>query len=195
MSKPWTPAKPTVELKPSRIRRDPVRLDAAAQRPRTAVLTREQELWGGIVGILLFTAVLAVVIVGISIATIFHDDPAADARAAQFDQCYSGGANCVVDGETIYVAGQKLEIAGIAAPRIQDAACAEERSRGIAAAVGLANRLNRGPVTLSAPLRDAYGREVRKVEVKGEDIGQWMINASLAREYTGEPPNWCAGAS
>ena len=153
--------------------------------------TREEEMWLGIAGIILFALIVAAVIVGVSAATLFHDDPAADARATQFDQCYNGGANCVVDGDTIYVAGEKVVIAGIAAPAINEAACPDERSRGIDSAVELANLLNSGTVTLGSPYRDGYGRTVRSVEVKGEDVGQRMLDAGLAREYDGTRLNYC----
>ena len=150
-------------------------------------------MWLGIAGIILFALIVTAVIVGVSAATLFRDDPAADARAMEFDQCYNGGANCVVDGSTIYVAGEKVVIAGIAAPAINEAACSEERSRGIDAAVELANLLNSGSVTLGSPYRDGYGRTVRTVEVKGEDVGQRMLNAGLVREYDGMQQNYCRG--
>lgn len=196
MSKHWTPAKPTVALKTSRIRRDPVRLgNATPAAPRTAVRSREQEMWGGVIGIVLMAAALVLLIVGVSLATIFHDNPAADARALQYDQCYTGSQNCVADAGTISVAGEKAVIAGIDAPRIRDAQCPAERDRGIDAAVRLANRLNSGAVTLGAPFRDPYGRLVRSVAVKGQDVGQWMIAAGIAREYLGQHSSWCSAGN
>ena len=197
MSKHWTPAKPTVELRPkgSRIRREPVRLveNIAQAKPRTAVRTRGQEMWGSLAGILFIAVLLVTAIAGIAVATIFHDDPAADARALQYDQCYNGGQNCVVDGGTIYVDGEKVMIARVDAPRIQGASCPAERDRGIDSAVRLANFLNRGEVTLGAPFRDAYGRQVRSVEVKGIDVANWMISTGIGREYLGGRSNWCGG--
>jgi micrococcal nuclease len=199
VSKHWNPSRPTVELRPkaSRIRRQPVRLSEtiAADKPRTAVRTREQEMWGSIVGVLLFAVLIVVAIAGIAVATIVHEDPGANARAKQYDQCYTGAPNCVADGGTIYVAGEKVVIAGIDAPQIRGAQCPEERTRGIDAAVRLANTLNSGSVTLGAPFLDSSGRQVRAVEVKGRDVGQWMIGAGLAREYLGARQNWCPGAS
>jgi len=55
-------------------------------------------MWGGVAGVMLFAAALVVLIVSVSIATILHDDPAVDAQARQFGQCYNSGQNCVVDG-------------------------------------------------------------------------------------------------
>jgi len=179
-------------MRASRIRRDPVRLvESPSQVTRTAVRSREQEMWGGITGVLLMAAALLTLIVGVSIATILHDDPGADARARQFGQCYSGGSNCVVDGNTIYVGGHRIEIAGVDAPAIQDANCPKERERGIDTATRLAELLNSGNVTVGGAFRDPYGRWVQKVQVNGEDIDSKMIVMGLARPYYGSKEGWC----
>src|SRR5689334_7530370 len=99
MSKHWRPSKATVALntaqpavKPSRIRREPVRLQAVA---KAEPVSREREIAGGVVGILLVAAALVTAIIGISAATLFRDDPNAAAEAARFGQCYNaGGPNC-----------------------------------------------------------------------------------------------------
>jgi len=124
VSKQWSPRKQTVQLAPSRIRRQPVPVQKAPEPP-----SPEREVLGGIAGITLFAVALAVLILGVSIATIIHTDPNAAARAARFSQCYDAeGSNCVLDGNTIYIQGQKIEIAGVAAPKIQGAQCDDERS-------------------------------------------------------------------
>ena len=187
MSKHWNPPRQTIAVKPSRIRREPIRVE---QKPRV-VYSDEREIAVGVVGILLFAVALVVVIVGISIFTIFKPDPAA--QAAKFGQCYnSDGQNCVIDGDTLYVGGSRVEVAGIEAPQINGARCPEERDRGIAAAVALSDLLAGGNVTVSPPFRDEYGRTVRSVAVKGRDVGQKMIGQSLVRPYTGEPQKWCS---
>jgi micrococcal nuclease len=192
MSKHWKPGKKTVELRPvarpSRIRRDPVRIEEKKVQKRS----EEREIWGGVAGVLLMAAAVTAVIVGISIATFSRYDPAAEARTQRFAQCYDAdGPNCVLDGDTIYVGGGKVQIAGIAAPQIQGAQCDAERSRGIDSAVRLADLLNSGKVTVSPAFRDEYGRGVRSVQVKGRDVAERMINIGLARRYFGERPNWC----
>ena len=179
--------------RPSRIRRDPVRIvEDKARLEQAAALSEEREIWGGVAGIVLMAASLAVAIVGISIATLTHGDPAADARAEQFDQCYLGGPNCVVDGNTIHVAGRPVSIAGVIAPRIQGARCPEERSRGIDTAVRLADMLNRGTVTVGEPMRDSDGELRQTVEVNGRDIGLAMINAGIARDGQTGSNDWCS---
>ena len=196
MSKHWKPRKPTVALRPSqrpsRIRREPVRLEQRELDPvKAEASAREREMWGGVAGVLLFAGGLAVLAIGISAATIFHYDRAAAARAARFGQCYNSGPNCVVDGGTFRVASGTVTVAGLDAPRIQGARCADERAQGIDAAVRLADLLNSGNVTVSAPFRDPYGRAVRKVRVDGEDVGGTLIDAGVAREYDGTTRGWC----
>lgn len=187
----------TVELRPSRIRRDPIRLERNERR--TAARSPEQEIWGGVAGVLAIAALLVLVIVGLGAATIFRDDPDAAARQQRFAQCYNAeGDNCVLDGGTIYVAGEKVRIAGIDTPQILGAHCGRERERGIDAAVKLVALLNGGNVTVGPPLRDASGREVHEVQVSGKDVGKAMVAAGIARRVAGEDgtdgktPGWCS---
>jgi len=184
VSKPWKPGRKTVELtaepRPSRIRRDPVRLD---KTPEVKPDAPEVEIWTGVAGMLMFGAAIATATIGIAAATAFRDDPAAAARALQFDQCYNAqGPNCVLDGGTIYAGGKRVEIAGLDAPKIADATCEGEHDRGVEAATELAMLLNSGPVTIGAPFRDKRGRTVSKVEVKGRDVARHMIGQDLAHE-------------
>jgi micrococcal nuclease len=192
VSKHWNPGKTPVALKPSRIRRDPVRIvsDIPSVR-RVARRSDERETWFGIAGVMLFAAVIVAAIVAVSWATLFRDDPAAAAEDARFGQCYNGGSNCVIDGDTIQVHGQKLTIAGIDAPRIRDASCDAERSHGIDAAVLLAELLNRGRVTVGPTYINEFGRAVRTVQVKGKDVGKAMVDAGVARKYRAERKGWC----
>lgn len=191
MSKPFQPPRKPGAPTKSRIRREPVPIAPKVDLAKAAAISSEREVWGGVAGVLTFAGALVVLAVAISAATIFHDDPAAAARAARFGQCYNSGPNCVIDGGTIRVAGHKIAIAGVDAPQIQDARCEDERGRGIDAAVRLAELLNGGRVTVGAPFRDAAGREVRKVAVGGEDVGQALVDADVVREPDGTRQDWC----
>ena len=200
VSKHWNPGPQRATVRRSRIRRDPVRIETVrpmtkAEIEKAEARARELEIWGGVGGVVLFGLGIAALTVGISVATILYERPDAPAPSARFDQCYTAsGPNCVIDGDTIEVAGTKLKIAGINAPRIQDAACGDERTRGIAAAVRLAGLLNGGRVAIGRAFHDDYGREVRKVKVDGDDVGNAMIDAGVAREFDGSKPDWCAPA-
>lgn len=186
-----------VHIRPSRIRREPpVRMVSAAELRKAEAKAREREMWGGVAGVALFGAAIAVLAIAIGVMTSFKfDAKKAAAEEARFVQCYSAdGGNCVANGDTISVGGEKFGIAGIEAPKIQGYRCEAERNRGIDAATRLADLLNGGNVTVSRAFTDSSGRTVRHVLVNGQDIGKTMISENLAREPGSHDPDWCAPA-
>jgi micrococcal nuclease len=191
VGKHWKPKKATVALGASRIRRDPLLVREAEKKAEP--LSPEREMWGGIGGVLLFSAAIAAVIVGISAVTIIiYASNQPEPRPGHFGHCYNeNGPNCVVDGGTVYVAGERVTIAGMDAPRIAGAACPAESDRGIEAAVRLVALLNSGKVSVGGAFRDQTGREVRRVGVSGQDIARTMIDEGVAREPGSKPTNWC----
>lgn len=197
MSKHWSPPRHTAQLRKSRIRRDPVRLanDPRIER-KVEAISLERQLWGGVTGILAIAGALVALAIGISIATFSNYDPqAAAAEAARFAQCYNAsGPNCVLDGNTVYVDRQKVRIAGLEVPKIQDARCPQERNSGIDAALRLAELLNGGKVTMGPPIRNPSGAEVRKIFVNGDDIAPAMLSAGLARPVGEDNVSWCASS-
>jgi endonuclease YncB( thermonuclease family) len=111
-----------------------------------------------------------------------------------FDYCkWGGGTNCVVDGDTFYLNGEKVRIAGIDAPETHPPRCDYEARLGDQACVGLHALLNSGAVTMTGigRDRDVYGRLLRNVAVDGEDVGEAMISAGVAREYGSGRRSWC----
>jgi micrococcal nuclease len=125
-------------------------------------------------------------------------EPTEDARAtavrAAFGYCYSGGGtNCVVDGDTFWIGGEKVRIAGIDAPETHPPRCADEARLGNAATERLHALLNSGAVTMTSidRDRDVYGRLLRNVSVNGSDVGEAMVSAGVAREYGGGRRAWC----
>lgn len=183
------PLKKTVELAPSRIRRQPAREEAKVEP-----LSREWEIGLGIAGISLFAVLIAMLTIGVSVVTgRDFTAGAAPVHAVRFSSCAGGSApDCVVDGDTIYLARQRVEIGGMDVPRIQGAACDQERSRGFDAAVRLADVLNGGKVTLAGKVRGLDGRVRTKVEVDGGDVALAMIGAGVARQPSGSPQDWCS---
>ena len=117
-----------------------------------------------------------------------------DAVRAAFGYCHSGGgSNCVVDGDTFWIRGEKVRIAGIDAPETHPSRCAGEARLGNAATARLHALLNSGAVTMTAidRDRDVYGRLLRNVQVDGEDVGEAMVGAGVARDYGGGRRSWC----
>jgi len=113
---------------------------------------------------------------------------------AHFSFCHTGGGyNCVVDGDTIWLQGQKIRIADIDAPETHEYRCADEKSLGDRATQRLLQLVNSGTVTL-APIdrdEDRYGRKLRIVKVDGVSVGDTLVNDGLARWYRGGRRPWC----
>lgn len=113
---------------------------------------------------------------------------------AAFGYCHSGGgSNCVVDGDTFYLGGDKVRIAGIDAPETHPPRCAYEARLGRQATEQLQSLLNSGAVMMTGIERDRdkYGRLLRNVSVGGRDVGEAMIAAGVARPYVSGRRGWC----
>ena len=116
------------------------------------------------------------------------------AAATSFGFCHrGGGTNCVVDGDTFWMAGEKIRIADIDTPQTHPARCPEEARLGAAATQRLQTLLNSGAVTLHSIDRDTdrYGRKLRRVEVNGRGVGDMLVAEGLARPYRGRRMGWC----
>ncbi len=107
-----------------------------------------------------------------------------------FGYCRTGGGpNCVVDGDTFYIDGAKVRIAGIDAPDTHPPRCAREAQLGLAATGRLHALLNSGAVTVARSGNS--DPELRIVRVDGADVGTAMARAGLARSFAGGPARWC----
>lgn len=99
----------------------------------------------------------------------------------------------VIDGDTFAIGRQKVRIANIDAPETHPPRCMEEARLGLAATAKLRALLAEGPVTLSSPSsdHDQHGRLLRLVSVNGQDVGEAMMAAGLARAYGEGRRAWC----
>jgi micrococcal nuclease len=120
---------------------------------------------------------------------------ASAARQAKFSTCHSGGGtNCVVDGDTFWLAGEKIRIADIDTPETHPSGCAAEADLGNRATERLRELLNAGSFTLALidRDRDKYGRKLRIVERGGASLGSVLVSEGLARPYAGGyRESWC----
>ena len=116
--------------------------------------------------------------------------------ARKFGKCHSGGGlNCVVDGDTFWIDGEKIRIADIDTPETHPARCAEEARLGNAATDRLQVLLNAGAFELQPINRDTdrYGRKLRIVVRNGQSLGGVLVSEGLARNYEGgRRDGWCA---
>ncbi len=113
---------------------------------------------------------------------------------ASFGFCHTGGGtNCVVDGDTIWLGGEKIRVADIDAPETHDPRCAAERKLGDQATRRLRELLNNGSISLQPIDRDTdkYGRKLRIVLVDGQSVGERLVDEGLARRYAGGRRTWC----
>lgn len=119
---------------------------------------------------------------------------ASPAGAERFRLCAGGGGmDCVVDGDTFWLDGQKIRVADIDTPETHQPHCPAERARGQRATRRLIALLNEGAFSL-APVerdRDRYGRALRIVMRDGRSIGTMLVNEGLARPWTGSRQPWC----
>lgn len=113
---------------------------------------------------------------------------------ADLSFCHVGaGYNCVVDGDTIWLKGEKIRVADIDAPETHDYRCASEKELGDRATTRLHDLLESGPITLQSIDRDedTYGRKLRIVLVNGESVGDTLVSEGLARYYGNGRRPWC----
>lgn len=107
----------------------------------------------------------------------------------------SGGkrVNCVVDGDTFWIDGVKVRIAGIDAPEVSSPHCGAERKLGDRATIRLAALLNAGAFELASGPQDEdrYGRKLRIVMRDGVSIGDRLVAEGLARRWDGARRSWC----
>ena len=114
--------------------------------------------------------------------------------AALFTLCAGGPRQtCVVDGDTFWLAGEKVRIADINAPETHQAQCPAERQLGEAAKLRLLALLNAGPVLLvdMPRSRDRYGRRLAVATRNGASIGARLVAEGLAEPWRGRRSSWC----
>ena len=77
------------------------------------------------------------------------------ATSVHFSICSAGGgANCVIDGDTIRWNGEKVRLVGFNTPEISEPQCAAEATKGEQAKLRLQQLLNSGSLSFQ-PLRNA----------------------------------------
>lgn len=140
---------------------------------------------------------LSALVVVIPITTMLEatQSHAASGQVSQFRKCVSRSrTNCVVDGDTIWIAGEKIRIADIDTPEISEPKCQSELALGNKATARLIELINAGPFELRAwPGRDEdrYGRKLRVLVRNGQSLGDMLVGEGLARTWSGRREPWC----
>lgn len=115
-------------------------------------------------------------------------------RGLVFGLCSEGGlTNCVASGDSFYLNGKTVRVAGIEAPRLYGASCPKEVDLGRTSAAKLQGLLNSGEIEMRKVAQDldSFGLLLRDVAVSGKDVAAAMTSAGLARDMGSTPPNWC----
>jgi len=114
----------------------------------------------------------------------------------RFGPCIGGERHtCVVDGDTIWLQGEKLRIADIDAPEIAGPDCEAERATGLRATERLTIWLNAAPFEVHPSPdgrdEDPYGRKLRVLSRGGASAVEVLVADGLATRW-GEPQGrWC----
>lgn len=112
-----------------------------------------------------------------------------------FQMCATGSRKaCVVDGDTIWLNGQKIRIADIDTPEVGEPKCSSELALGKRATGRMLDLINEGPFELKAwPGRDTdrYGRKLRVLIRDGRSLGDILVSEGLARTWSGRREPWC----
>lgn len=98
---------------------------------------------------------------------------------------------CVVDGDTVWIAREKIRLEGIDAPEVSEPHCSSELARGQAAKRRLAEILA-DHVTIERNGTDRYGRTLARLRLPdGRTAGEILVGEGLARHWTGRRESWC----
>lgn len=126
--------------------------------------------------------------------TSVREAPSVKAGTAQFDRCGLVRITCVVDGDTIWLEGEKIRVADIDTPEISKPQCASEKALGDRATERLVVLLNEGPfeiATIGSQDEDRFGRKLRILVRGGKSLGDQLVAEGLARTWTGRREPWC----
>ena len=119
---------------------------------------------------------------------------ATTSRGLVFGLCNEGGlTNCVASGDSFYLGGKTVRVAGIEAPQLYGAACPREATLGRKSAAKLQGLLNSGELEITKVGQDLdrYGLLLRNVAVDGKDVGRTLVSAGLARDIGDLTRSWC----
>lgn len=121
-----------------------------------------------------------------------HGNTVARTAARHFPICGAGKrTNCVVDGDTVWIDGEKIRIADIDTPEISSPKCGAEKARGDQATRRLQSLLNQGSFEMRGSSNDKYGRSLRTIHRDGRSLGGTLVDEGLAHEWNGHKESWC----
>ena len=130
------------------------------------------------------SAALAICVAAILCTTAAH----------AIDRCGSSKRiTCVVDGDTLWLRGEKFRLQGFDTPETTTNLCggAREKRLGNQATARLIQLLNNAEVTFRRKGKDRYGRTLADFYVDGVEVGGMLIAEGLARSWPDGREFWC----
>ena len=100
---------------------------------------------------------------------------------------------CVVDGDTIWLEGDKIRLMGFDTPETTTAICGGEMEvqLGRKAASRLQELLTNNDFTVQRDGKDKYGRTLAVIRVGNTNVGDILISERLARSWPSGDEFWC----
>ncbi len=98
--------------------------------------------------------------------------------------------NCVVDGDTIWLEGEKIRLESFNTPEM-NGKCFVERQLAQQAKMRLRQILSAEPFKVSRNGKDRYGRTLAVISNSSGNVGDILIREGLAHEWRGRKESWC----
>lgn len=114
--------------------------------------------------------------------------------AMAMEMCGSGPrTNCIVDGDTFWLDGEKYRPMGYDTPEPMTNICGGDLERELAARASqrLLELFRETEITIETDGRDHYGRILAAVRSNGEDVGDILVREGLARYWPDGCEFWC----
>ena len=111
---------------------------------------------------------------------------------ANFPVCGSAKRyTCIVDGDTVWLKGEKMRLSGINAPEVGNPKCRREAELAAKATRRLRTILNSNEWSVERFGHDKYGRTLVNFRIDQTTAGDMLIRAGLAHRWEGYKRNWC----
>lgn len=114
--------------------------------------------------------------------------------SSELNKCGSGQrVNCVVDGDTIWLRGEKIRLMGFDTPETTTNICGgvKETRLGAEATNRLIELLNESSFTVHRDGEDRYGRTLAVIRVGDANVGDILVAEGLARYWPDGREFWC----
>lgn len=106
--------------------------------------------------------------------------------------CGAGArVTCVVDGDTLWLEGEKLRLERIDTPELSRPECAAERALALQARDRLVELLSTQAWHAVRARQDRYGRTLASLRGQNGWIGDQLVREGLAHRWGGAQRGWC----